>query len=182
MDAVLRVHNVLCAQIDSTITRFCDEVARAAEYKFRDESRQFGIMRYTHFKLQPLFGALCIVIVGLMVNATRQNVYFVSMGDTSRLSRPICLEGLEDDATRFESGSWQVVTTSLPEAIDFVRKLEKKERQAGPDSPDLTMLDSELGGIIQINSARKDGCTGADLYRPSAAWFTGFNVASREFR
>jgi hypothetical protein len=101
-----------------------------------------------HFKLQPLFGALCIVIAWSMVNATRQNVYFVSTGNTSRFSRPVCLKGLEDDATRFESGSWQVVATSLPKAIDLVRKLEKREQQAGPDSPDLTMLDNELGGII----------------------------------
>jgi hypothetical protein len=93
-----------------------------------------------HFKLQPLVRAVCIVIDESVANATKQNVRLISTGSTVGLSEPISFERLGHDVTRRKSGSWQVVTTSLREAIEFVR---------------------ELGGVIQINNrARKDDYTG----------------------
>lgn len=103
-------------------------------------------------------------------------------GDTSGLSGPISLEGLGDDGTRLESGTRQLVITSLPEAIEFVEELEEREQRVGLDSSDLTVLDNDLGGVIKINHrARKDGYTSAGLYGPSAAWIAGSEVAPREF-
>lgn len=48
-----------------------------------------------HFKLQPLFHALCIVLDEPVENATEQIVYLVSTGITSGLSEPISLKGFE---------------------------------------------------------------------------------------
>ena len=44
--------------------KFYGGVARAAEYRLRDEYGDFGInaVQYMHFKLQPLVRAVCIVI------------------------------------------------------------------------------------------------------------------------
>jgi hypothetical protein len=184
VDAVLRVHNALCEHIDATLPKFCDEVARAKEDKFRDEYGKFGInaAQHMHFQLLHLFRALCIIIVRPVSNATRQNVYFVSTGNTRGLSEPISLEGIGDEWTRLESGGRQVVSTTLPEAIEFVKELENREQRAGLDLPDQTVLDDDLGGVIKINKrARKDGYTGADPYGPSAARITGSNVAPMEF-
>jgi len=120
---IVKVHNAWCERIDTTMPSFYNNEVTASEYGYREEHGFFGINaeQHTHFKLQPLFRALCIVIDEPIKNATEQIVQLVSTGIvTSGLREPISLKGIEDEGTRGEISGGNVVTTTLPAAIEFV--------------------------------------------------------------
>jgi hypothetical protein len=138
---------------------FYNDEMTASEYGHREEHGFFGTNaeQHTHFKLQPLLLALCIIIDGPVKNATQQIVHLVSIGIvTSGLSGLISLNGIEDESTRSEIRDGNVVTTTLPAATKFVMEPEMREQRPCLEGRDLTVLDNDLG-----DSYKQQVCTGA---------------------
>jgi hypothetical protein len=171
---IVKVHNAWCEQIDTTMSSFYGDKVTVSDYSNREERGSIAINaeQHMHFKLQPLFRALCIVVDEPVENATAQIVYLVSTGIvTSGLSEPISLKGFEDEGTRGEISGRNVVTTTLPAAIEFVMELDKREQRACLDGRDLTVLDNFLGGISACNKyAQRRGYTGEEIQGPSTSW------------
>jgi hypothetical protein len=156
-------------------TFYNDEVT-ASEYRYRKEHSFFGINaeQYIYFTLRPLFRALYIVISEPVENAIKQIVHLVSTG--------IVPSGLsEDEGTRGEISDRDVVTTSLPTAIELVMELEKREQWLYPDRRDPTILDECLKGKVATNNyARYLGYTGGEIQGPSTNWISRRDSSSTE--
>ena len=139
--------------------------------------------QYMHYKLQPIFRALIIVIDSHASekSTTETVVHLVRTNMPSELSAPIALESIKP---QFEQNPFfghdennnnnkNVVSTTLSSAIDFIMALESREHAAFPDEEclDPSIVDRVFGGSESpMERARREGYTGPEVREPTTGW------------
>ena len=132
--------------------------------------------QYMHYKLQSIFRALIIIIDShASEKSTETVVHLIRTNMTSELSVPITLESIRPQFEQnlfFGHDNKNVVSTTLPAAIDFVMALESREDAAFPEKRwDSSIVDGRLGrSESPMERAREGGYTGPEIREPTTGW------------
>jgi hypothetical protein len=163
---VLVVHEALCAQVSQRLTNFDESERIRAETEI--STRMYFEDQIHHFRLQPLFRAIVMVVEDCGNSVENCRVHLIKTGRVDGLSEPISFESIRHKA--HGPFNKDVVTTDFETALDFLIALERKEVNAGCASVDAFELDKGLGDAQE--RAERLGYTSGPIAGPSTLWTT----------
>jgi len=179
VEDMMNIHEAWCEHVEITLP-LCSKNKDFAGTEIEDHSYKqnhgpVGINeeQYMHYKLQPLFRALIIIIDNYASETGAEKVvHLIRTNITSKLSAPVTFESItpkfEQDSF-FGHGNDKVVTTTLSAAIDFVMALESREQTAFPEKHrDPSIVDRRMGDSrSHMEIVKSRGYTGPEIRGPS---------------
>ena len=179
---VIGFHKAWCEHVEISLSLCSPENSQTGTeleiFTYRHHHGSLGINQeqYMHYKLQPIFCALIIIIDShASEKSTETVVHLVRTNMTSELSAPITLESIRPQFEQnlfFGYENKNVISTTLSAAIDFVMALESREHAAFPEKYwDSSVVDRRLGGSKSpMERAREEGYTGPEIREPTTGW------------
>ena len=177
---IIKIHKAWCEHVEINLP-LCSPKTDSTGAEIDDPSFEFhggiGIIRKQnmYYELRPLFRALIMVVDDNTGPDTEKIVHLIRTNIPSKLSGPITFESISPKLNSDKSLGSQnndVLTTTLPAAIDFVIALESREKEAFPESQRDPSIIDERGADpgYFTTRARSLGYTGPEIKRTSSTW------------
>ena len=175
---IIIFHKAWCDHVETTLPLCSEEknlTETSTEELIRNGMNGINKEQHMHYKLQPIFRALIMIIDDYASEkGTERVVHLVRTTLRSELSAPITFESLEPKFQHPFAGQIAdiVVSTTLSAAIDFVMTLASREQTAFPERRrDPNVVDNRMGSSRSHNEkAISKGYTGPEIQGPSSGF------------